>query len=230
MRGPRVAEDTDWERITALYDGLARISPSPVVELNRGVATAQAFGPEAGLDIVLPLFEVPSMRDYHLLPAVAGDLLCRIGEHDQAREHFLRAAAMTRNERRADDDAAPRRCMCGRTPDGRRERTYIDVVTEPRTISRRSVLLGTLGAAVSVALAACGSEDTETPDDGATPGAGRAAAVTEGAFDSRFRQAHVGWGVAVPKGVADGLPAGAGVPARTRWRPSGAVRLPAPRP
>ena len=80
-------------------------------------------------------------------------------------------------------------------------------MTEPRTISRRSVLLGTLGAAVSAALAACGSEDTETPDAGATAGAGRAAAVTEGAFDSRFRQAHVGWGVAVPKGVAmDSLP------------------------
>jgi predicted RNA polymerase sigma factor len=93
-----VAEDTDWERITALYDGLARISPSPVVELNRGVATARAFGPQAGLDIVLPLFEVPGMRDYHLLPAVAGDLMCRSGEHDQAREHFLRAAAMTHNE------------------------------------------------------------------------------------------------------------------------------------
>ena len=92
-----VAEDTDWERITALYDGLARISPSPVVELNRGVATAQAFGPEAGLEIVLPLFDVPGMRDYHLLSAVAGDLLCRTGAHEQAREHFLRAAAITRN-------------------------------------------------------------------------------------------------------------------------------------
>jgi RNA polymerase sigma factor (sigma-70 family) len=92
-----VAEDTDWERITALYDGLARISPSPVVELNRGVATAQAFGPEAGLAIVLPLFDVPGMRDYHLLPAVAGDLLCRTGAHERAREHFLRAAAITAN-------------------------------------------------------------------------------------------------------------------------------------
>jgi predicted RNA polymerase sigma factor len=92
-----VAEDTDWERITALYDGLARISPSPVVELNRGVATARAFGPEAGLEIVLPLFEAPGMRDYHLLSAVAGDLLCRSGAHDQAREHFLRAAAKTGN-------------------------------------------------------------------------------------------------------------------------------------
>ena len=92
-----VAENTDWMRITALYDGLARISPSPVVELNRGVATAQAFGPEAGLEIVQPLFDVPSMRDYHLLYAVAGDLLCRSGAHEQARNHFLHAAALTRN-------------------------------------------------------------------------------------------------------------------------------------
>ncbi len=91
------ADATDWERITALYDGLARISPSPVVELNRGVATAQAFGPRAGLEIVLPLFDVPGMGDYHLLSAVAGDLLCRSGAHEQAREHFLRAAALTRN-------------------------------------------------------------------------------------------------------------------------------------
>jgi RNA polymerase sigma-70 factor, ECF subfamily len=91
------AEDTDWERITALYDGLARISPSPVIELNRGVATAQAFGPEVGLEIVLPLFDAPEMRDYHLLPAVAGDLWCRAGDHEQARKHFLRAAAMTQN-------------------------------------------------------------------------------------------------------------------------------------
>jgi RNA polymerase sigma-70 factor, ECF subfamily len=92
-----VAADTDWERITALYDGLARISPSPVVELNRAVATAQAFGPQAGLELVRPLFDDPGMRQYHLLYSVAGDLLCRSGAHDEAREHFLRAAAMTRN-------------------------------------------------------------------------------------------------------------------------------------
>jgi RNA polymerase sigma factor (sigma-70 family) len=91
------AEDTDWDRITALYDGLARINPSPVVELNRGVATARAFGPQAGLDIVLPLFDVPGMRDYHLLPAVVGDLWCLAGAHELAREHFLRAASMTQN-------------------------------------------------------------------------------------------------------------------------------------
>jgi RNA polymerase sigma-70 factor, ECF subfamily len=81
-----------------------------VVELNRGVATAQAFGPEAGLAIVLPLFDVPGMADYHLLSAVAGDLLCRSGDHAQAREHFLRAASMTRNdvERRTMQNRAAR--------------------------------------------------------------------------------------------------------------------------
>jgi RNA polymerase sigma factor (sigma-70 family) len=94
----RTAEETDWQRISALYDGLARISPSPVIELNRGVATAQAFGPQAGLEIVRPLFDVPGMRDYHLLYGVTGDLLCRSGDHATARENFLRAAAMTRNE------------------------------------------------------------------------------------------------------------------------------------
>lgn len=95
----RVAEDTDWERITALYDGLAQISPSPVVELNRGVATAQAFGPQAGLAIVLPLLDRTDLGGYHLLPAVVGDLLCRNGSHEEAREYFLRSAALTKNSR-----------------------------------------------------------------------------------------------------------------------------------
>lgn len=95
----RVAEDTDWERITALYDGLAQISPSPVVELNRGVATAQAFGPQAGLAIVLPLLDRTDLGGYHLLPAVVGDLLCRNGCHEEAREYFLRSAALTKNSR-----------------------------------------------------------------------------------------------------------------------------------
>jgi predicted RNA polymerase sigma factor len=90
---------TDWVRIAALYDGLAQISPSPVVELNRGVAVAQAFGPQAGLDIVLPLFDVAELRQYHLLPAVAGDLLCRTGEHGRARKHFLQAASLTNSTR-----------------------------------------------------------------------------------------------------------------------------------
>jgi RNA polymerase sigma-70 factor, ECF subfamily len=93
------AEDTDWVRIAALYDGLAQISPSPVVELNRGVAIAQAFGPQAGLEIVLPLFEVAELRRFHLLPAAAGDLLCRVGEHGRARKQFLHAASLTSNAR-----------------------------------------------------------------------------------------------------------------------------------
>jgi hypothetical protein len=93
------AKDTDWVRIAALYDGLAQISPFPVVELNRGVAVAQAFGPQAGLDIVLPLFDVAELRQYHLLPAVAGDLLCRTGQHGRARKHFLQAASLTNSTR-----------------------------------------------------------------------------------------------------------------------------------
>jgi RNA polymerase sigma-70 factor (ECF subfamily) len=93
----RTAADTDWPRIAALYDGLAQINPSPVVELNRAVATGRAFGPQAGLDLVLPLLDLAAMRDYHLLPAVAGDLTCSAGNHDGARQYFLRAAALTRN-------------------------------------------------------------------------------------------------------------------------------------
>jgi RNA polymerase sigma-70 factor (ECF subfamily) len=93
----RTAADTDWPRIAALYDGLAQINPSPVVELNRAVAAGRAFGPHAGLDLVRPLFDLPTMRDYHLLPAVAGDLTCRAGNHDDARQYFLRAAALTPN-------------------------------------------------------------------------------------------------------------------------------------
>jgi RNA polymerase sigma-70 factor, ECF subfamily len=93
----RTAADTDWPRITALYDGLVQINPSPVVELNRAVAAGRAFGPQAGLELVLPLFELPAMREYHLLPAVAGDLSCSAGNHEGARQYFLQAAALTRN-------------------------------------------------------------------------------------------------------------------------------------
>lgn len=95
-RAPR-AEDTDWERITALYDGLARLTPSPVVELNRAVATGRAYGAEAGLAVLQPLLADPQLRGYHLLPAVAGDLWCRNGTHERAREYFLQAATMTGN-------------------------------------------------------------------------------------------------------------------------------------
>ncbi len=113
----RDAEDTDWHRITALYDGLAQISPSPVVEVNRAVATAQAFGPDAGLDLLQPLFELPSMRRYHLLPAVAGDLLCRAGRHEEARQQFLEAAALTKNGReRSTMQARAAECAAGHVP------------------------------------------------------------------------------------------------------------------
>jgi predicted RNA polymerase sigma factor len=79
--------------------GLAQINPSPIVELNRGIAIAQAFGPQAGLKIVLPSFDGAELPQYHLLPAVAEDLFCRTGEHDPAPKHFLQAASLTNNTR-----------------------------------------------------------------------------------------------------------------------------------
>jgi RNA polymerase sigma factor (sigma-70 family) len=93
------AAETDWIRIAALYDGLAQIAPSPVVELNRAVALAMAFGPAAGLELVDVLTSEPSLRNYHLLPSVRGDLLARLGRLDEARGEFERAAALTRNAR-----------------------------------------------------------------------------------------------------------------------------------
>jgi RNA polymerase sigma factor (sigma-70 family) len=93
------AEDTDWARIAALYAALVDVVPSPVVELNRAVAVSMAEGPEVALDIVESLVDEPSMKDYHLLPSVQGDLLFRLGRYAAAREAFLRAAGMTRNER-----------------------------------------------------------------------------------------------------------------------------------
>jgi RNA polymerase sigma factor (sigma-70 family) len=95
----RTPEATDWERIAALYDALAEIAPSPVVELNRAVAVAMAFGPAAGLELVDALDSEPSLKDYHLLPAARGDLLARLGRSSEARAEFARAAALTRNER-----------------------------------------------------------------------------------------------------------------------------------
>jgi RNA polymerase sigma factor (sigma-70 family) len=93
------AAETDWIRIAALYDGLAQIAPSPVVELNRAVALAMAFGPAAGLELVDALTSEPSLRNYHLLPSVRGDLLARLGRLDEARGEFERAAALTCNAR-----------------------------------------------------------------------------------------------------------------------------------
>jgi RNA polymerase sigma-70 factor, ECF subfamily len=95
----RAVEDTDWSRIAALYAALARVMPSPVVELNRAVAVAMASGPEAGLALVDALADEPLLRNYHLLPSVRGDLLSRLERHDEARSEFERAAALARNAR-----------------------------------------------------------------------------------------------------------------------------------
>jgi RNA polymerase sigma-70 factor, ECF subfamily len=95
----RTADETDWERMAALYDALAQLVPSPVVELNRAVALSMAFGPAAGLEVVDALMDEPSLRDYHLLPSVRGDLLARLGRGHEARDQFLRAASLTRNAR-----------------------------------------------------------------------------------------------------------------------------------
>src|SRR5262249_12267075 len=91
--------ETDWARMARLYAELARLAPSPVVELNRAVAVAMAFGPQAGLDLVEPLTAEPSLQGYHLLPGVRGDLLARLGRLDEARAEFERAASLTRNAR-----------------------------------------------------------------------------------------------------------------------------------
>ncbi|MEO6566563.1 MAG: RNA polymerase sigma factor [Casimicrobiaceae bacterium] len=95
----RTPEATDWTRITALYDALAQVAPSPVVELNRAVALGMAFGPAAGLDVVDTLRASQELRNYHLLPSVRGDLLHKLGRYDEARTEFMHASTMTRNVR-----------------------------------------------------------------------------------------------------------------------------------
>ena len=95
----RIAEETDWVRIAALYDALAQLAPSPVVELNRAVAVGMAFGPAAGLEIVDGLMSEPALKAFYLLPSARGDLLAKLGRLDEAREEFLRAASLTANER-----------------------------------------------------------------------------------------------------------------------------------
>ena len=95
----RAAEDTDWERIVALYDGLAQLMPSPVVELNRAVAVGMAFSPQAALEVVDRLREEPALDSYHPLPSVRGDLLEKLGRLDEARAEFERAALLTANPR-----------------------------------------------------------------------------------------------------------------------------------
>ena len=95
----RTADATDWVRIAGIYDELATLTPSPIIELNRAVAVSMAFGPAAGLELLEPLTTERSLRDYHLLPAVRGDFLIRLGRLDEARIDLERAASMTRNER-----------------------------------------------------------------------------------------------------------------------------------
>ena len=93
------ADETDWKRIAALYVSLAALTPSPVVELNRAVAFGMAYGPQSGLDVVDTLVGEPTLRNYHLLPSVRGDLLKKLGRLGEARQEFERAAALTRNAR-----------------------------------------------------------------------------------------------------------------------------------
>jgi RNA polymerase sigma-70 factor, ECF subfamily len=95
----RAADETDWMRIAALYTALAQHAPSPIVELNRAVAIGMAFGPGAGLELADALASEPSLRGYHLLSSVRGDLLFKLGRFDEARDAFERAAALTLNER-----------------------------------------------------------------------------------------------------------------------------------
>ena len=95
----RTASETDWQRIAALYDALAQLAPSPIVDLNRAVALAMAFGPAAGLELVDTLLPEPSLKSYHLLPSVRGDLLVKLGRLEEARFEFERAAGLTKNER-----------------------------------------------------------------------------------------------------------------------------------
>lgn len=98
----RTPGETDWPRIASLYGLLAALTPSPVIELNRAVALAMAFGPQVGLDLLEPLRAEPSMANYHFLPSVRGDFLFKLGRLDEARAEFERAAALTKNARERD--------------------------------------------------------------------------------------------------------------------------------
>ena len=112
----RRAEETDWQRIVALYDALNEIQPSPVVALNRAVAVSMAYGPAAALEIVDVLRNESRLREYHLLPSVRGDLLERLGRFDEARAEFSHAASLANNARER-SLLLGRRAACG--PRGR---------------------------------------------------------------------------------------------------------------
>jgi RNA polymerase sigma factor (sigma-70 family) len=114
-------EQTDWARIVAHYEALAQLTPSPVVELNRAVAVAMAFGPAAGLELVDALTAEPSLRGYHLLPSVRGELLRKLGRLDEARSEFERAASLTRNTRERELlDERARACEVSSVPPAQR--------------------------------------------------------------------------------------------------------------
>jgi predicted RNA polymerase sigma factor len=109
----RTADDTNWARIVELYEELAELTPSPVVELNRAVAVSMAHGPAAGLQLVDALASEPSLKAYHLLPSVRGDLLAKLGRLEEARVELERAASITRNTRER-DLLLSRAAMCAR--------------------------------------------------------------------------------------------------------------------
>jgi RNA polymerase sigma factor (sigma-70 family) len=111
----RSGDETDWARIASLYESLAEITPSPIVELNRAVAVGMAFGPAVGLELVDALRSEPSLKTYHLLPSVRGDLLAKLGRPGEARGEFERAASLTRNARE-------RELLLGRAADCTREK------------------------------------------------------------------------------------------------------------
>jgi RNA polymerase sigma factor (sigma-70 family) len=98
----RTGDETDWHRIAGLYEELAELAPSPIVELNRAVAVGMAFGPAAGLELIDVLASDTSLRNYHLLPSVRGDFLSKLERFDEARAEFARAATLTRNARERD--------------------------------------------------------------------------------------------------------------------------------
>ena len=98
----RTADETNWARISSLYEELSRVAPSPIVELNRAVAVSMAYGPAAGLDLVDELTDEPTLANYHLLPSVRGDLLKKLGRLAEARAEFAHAASLAQNTRERD--------------------------------------------------------------------------------------------------------------------------------